>query len=69
MIGVLVVLILPMPSRLLLDLLLALSITFSVLVPPTSLFVVRPLEFSSFPAVLLIADHAPGCDSTSRRPG
>jgi hypothetical protein len=69
MIGVLVVLILPMPSRLLLDLLLALSITFSVLVPLTSLFVVRPLEFSSFPAVLLIADHAPGCDSTSRRPG
>jgi flagellar biosynthesis protein FlhA len=54
MIGILVVLILPMP-RLLLDLLLALSITFSVLVLLTSLFVVRPLEFSSFPAVLLIA--------------
>jgi flagellar biosynthesis protein FlhA len=54
MIGILVVLILPMP-RLLLDLLLALSITFSVLVLLTSLFIVRPLEFSSFPAVLLIA--------------
>jgi flagellar biosynthesis protein FlhA len=54
MIGILVALILPMP-RLLLDLLLALSITFSVLVLLTSLFVVRPLEFSSFPAVLLIA--------------
>jgi flagellar biosynthesis protein FlhA len=53
-IGILVVLILPMP-RLLLDLLLALSITFSVLVLLTSLFIVRPLEFSSFPAVLLIA--------------
>jgi flagellar biosynthesis protein FlhA len=53
MIGILVVLILPMP-RLLLDLLLALSITFSVLVLLTSLFIVRPLEFSSFPAVLLI---------------
>ncbi len=54
MIGILVVLILPMP-RLLLDLLLALSITFSVLVLLTSLFIVKPLEFSSFPAVLLIA--------------
>jgi flagellar biosynthesis protein FlhA len=54
MIGILVVLILPVP-RLLLDLLLALSITFSVLVLLTSLFIVRPLEFSSFPAVLLIA--------------
>jgi flagellar biosynthesis protein FlhA len=53
-IGILVVLILPMP-RLLLDLLLALSITFSVLVLLTSLFITRPLEFSSFPAVLLIA--------------
>ena len=39
----------------LLDLLLAVSITFSVLVLLTSLFIVRPLEFSSFPAVLLIA--------------
>jgi flagellar biosynthesis protein FlhA len=54
MIGILVVLILPMP-RLLLDLLLALSITFSVLVLLTSLFIAKPLEFSSFPAVLLIA--------------
>ena len=54
MIAILVVLILPVP-RLLLDLLLALSITFSVLVLLTSLFIVRPLEFSSFPAVLLIA--------------
>jgi flagellar biosynthesis protein FlhA len=54
MIGILVVLILPVP-RLLLDLLLALSITFSVLVLLTSLFISKPLEFSSFPAVLLIA--------------
>jgi hypothetical protein len=45
MIGILVVLILPVP-RLLLDMLLALSITFSVLVLLTSLFIVRPLEFS-----------------------
>jgi flagellar biosynthesis protein FlhA len=54
MIAILVVLILPMP-RLLLDLLLALSITFSVLILLTSLFIERPLEFSAFPTVLLIA--------------
>ncbi len=53
-IGILVVLILPMP-RLLLDLLLAVSITFSVLVLLTSLFIEKPLEFSAFPVVLLIA--------------
>lgn len=52
--GILVVLILPMPS-LVLDLLLAISITFSVLVLLTSLFIEKPLHFSSFPTVLLIA--------------
>ena len=41
--------------RLLLDLLLAVSITFSVLVLLASLIIVRPLEFSAFPTVLLIA--------------
>jgi flagellar biosynthesis protein FlhA len=53
-IGILVVLILPMP-RVLLDLLLAVSITLSVLVLLTALFIEKPLDFSSFPAVLLIA--------------
>ena len=53
-IGILVFLILPMPS-LMLDLLLAVSITFSVLVLLTSLFIEKPLHFSSFPTVLLIA--------------
>ncbi len=51
---ILVVLILPMP-RWLLDASLALSITFSVLVLMTCLFIARPLDFSSFPTVLLIA--------------
>ncbi len=51
---ILVVLILPMP-KLLLDILLAISITFSVMVLLTSLFIERPLHFSSFPTVLLIA--------------
>ncbi|MFO1035633.1 MAG: flagellar biosynthesis protein FlhA [Geminicoccaceae bacterium] len=53
-IAILVVLILPLPP-ILLDLLLALSITFSVLILLTSLFIERPLEFSAFPTVLLIA--------------
>ncbi len=51
---ILVVLILPLPSWLL-DISLALSITFSVLILMTVLFINRPLEFSSFPTVLLIA--------------
>jgi flagellar biosynthesis protein FlhA len=53
-IAILVVLILPLPS-LLLDLCLALSVTFSVLILLTALFIEKPLEFSSFPTVLLIA--------------
>ena len=51
---ILVVLILPMPAALL-DLLLAVSITFSILILMTALFIHRPLEFSSFPTILLIA--------------
>ncbi|MGB5948067.1 MAG: flagellar biosynthesis protein FlhA [Parvibaculum sp.] len=51
---IIVVLILPMPAFLL-DFSLAISITFSVLVLMTALFIQRPLEFSSFPTVLLIA--------------
>ena len=51
---ILVVLILPMPA-VLLDLLLAISITFSILVLMTALFIHQPLEFSSFPTILLIA--------------
>lgn len=53
-IGILVVLILPLPS-LLLDVCLAISITLSVLILLTALFIERPLDFSSFPAVLLIS--------------
>lgn len=52
--GILVMLILPMP-RLLMDIALAISISFSVLVLMTALFIKKPLEFSAFPAVLLIA--------------
>jgi flagellar biosynthesis protein FlhA len=51
---ILVVLILPMPAWLL-DLSLAISMTFSVLILMTVLFIQRPLELSSFPTILLIA--------------
>ncbi len=52
--AIIVVLILPLPA-VLLDVLLAISIVFSVLILMTALFIQTPLEFSSFPTVLLIA--------------
>nr|WP_244643986.1 flagellar biosynthesis protein FlhA [Alsobacter metallidurans] len=52
--SILVVLIMPLPAFLL-DLLLAVSIILSVLILMTALFIEAPLEFSSFPTVLLIA--------------
>ena len=51
---ILVVLILPLPS-IILDLFLAISITLSILILMTSLFIQAPLEFSSFPTILLIS--------------
>src|SRR5260370_41530745 len=51
---ILVVLILPLPAALL-DLSLAISIILSVLILMTALFIQAPLEFSSFPTVLLMA--------------
>ncbi len=50
----LVVLILPLPA-LVLDLFFAISITLSILILMTSLFIQAPLEFSSFPTILLIS--------------
>ncbi|MGP1275710.1 MAG: flagellar biosynthesis protein FlhA [Caulobacterales bacterium] len=52
--AILVMLILPMP-RALLDISLAVSICFSVLILMTALFIRTPLEFTAFPAILLIA--------------
>jgi flagellar biosynthesis protein FlhA len=51
---ILVVLILPLPP-IILDVFLAVSIIISVLILMTALFIHSPLEFSSFPTVLLIA--------------
>jgi flagellar biosynthesis protein FlhA len=54
LVTILVMLILPLPPFLL-DLFLAVSITFSVMILMTVLFIQKPLEFSSFPAILLIS--------------
>ena len=52
--GILVVLLLPVPPGLL-DFLLSISITISVLILMTVLFVEKPLALSSFPTILLIS--------------
>ncbi len=52
--GILAVLIFPLPA-VLLDLLLAVSIIMSVLIMMTGLFIDNPLEFTVFPTLLLIA--------------
>ena len=52
--GILAVLIFPLPS-VLLDLLLAVSIIMSVLIMMTGLFIDNPLEFTVFPTLLLMA--------------
>src|ERR1700726_250893 len=51
--AILVVLILPLPTWLL-DVCLAFSLSFSILILMTAVFIQKPLEFSSFPAILLI---------------
>ena len=53
-VAILAVLILPMPAWML-DISLAMSITLSVLILMVGLFIERPLEFSSFPTILLIS--------------
>lgn len=52
-VGIIVLLILPIPAFML-DMLLALSITSAVLILMTSLLIKKPLEFTGFPMVLLV---------------
>lgn len=52
--GIITILILPLPPALL-DLMLGISITVSVLILMTALFVNKPLELSAFPTILLIS--------------
>jgi flagellar biosynthesis protein FlhA len=51
---ILMVMIIPLPS-VLLDLLLTFNITFSVIILLVGMYVLRPLEFSAFPSILLLA--------------
>jgi flagellar biosynthesis protein FlhA len=52
-VGIVVLLIIPIPSFML-DMLLAISITSAVLILMTSLLIKKPLEFTGFPMVLLV---------------
>ena len=52
--GILSIMLIPLPPFLL-DMLLAVSITLSILVLLTALMIKKPLEFTSFPSVLLLA--------------
>jgi flagellar biosynthesis protein FlhA len=53
-VGIVVLLILPVPA-LALDLLLAISVSSAILILMTALLIKKPLEFTSFPTVLLVA--------------
>ena len=52
-IGVVLLLVLPIPA-ILIDLLIAISLTVSVLILMTALLIKKPLEFTAFPTVLLV---------------
>ncbi len=52
--GILLVMVFPLPKPIL-DLLLAFNITISVLIMMVALYIVKPLEFSVFPTMLLVA--------------
>lgn len=54
MIIILMFMLVPMPSWAL-DMGIALSITFSVMILMTALFIQRPLDFSAFPTILLVS--------------
>ena len=51
--GVLLIMVVPLPTMLM-DMLLAINITIGVLILLTSLYVLKPLDFSVFPSLLLL---------------
>ena len=53
-VGIVVMLVVPLPA-VLLDVLIAFNITAALLVLLTAMFVHRPLDFSAFPAMILVA--------------
>ncbi len=52
--SILMVMIIPLPA-ILLDMLLTFNITFAVLILLVGMYVLRPLEFSAFPSILLLS--------------
>jgi membrane protein implicated in regulation of membrane protease activity len=56
--GILAIMLVPLPPMLL-DMLLAISIILSILVLMTALMIKKPLEFTAFPSVLLLATLLP----------
>jgi flagellar biosynthesis protein FlhA len=56
-IGVLLVMMIPLPSFIL-DILLSLNITFSLLILLVAVYSLKPLDFSVFPSILLVATLA-----------
>ena len=66
-VGIVTLLILPLPA-ILLDLLLAVSLTTAVLILMTALLINKPLEFTAFPTVLLVTTlYRLGLDIASTR--
>jgi flagellar biosynthesis protein FlhA len=53
-VGILVFMVIPLPA-ILLDMLLALNITFSLVILLVGMYILRPLELSAFPSILLLA--------------
>jgi len=53
-VGIIGIMILPIPPFVL-DLLLSLSISLSIVIIVSSIFIKKPLDFSAFPTILLIA--------------
>ncbi|UCF90333.1 MAG: FHIPEP family type III secretion protein, partial [Desulfobacterales bacterium] len=53
-VGILVFMVIPLPPMLL-DLLLSFNITFSLIILLVGMYVLRPLEFSAFPSILLLS--------------
>src|SRR3990167_8520870 len=55
--GIVAVMIIPVPS-IIMDVLLTFSLTLSIVIILISMYILKPLEFSVFPSVLLIATLA-----------
>jgi flagellar biosynthesis protein FlhA len=66
-VGMVFVMLIPMPA-ILLDLLLALSITCSVLVLLSAIYILRPVQFSVFPSMLLLLTIVPPVTQLGQQP-